>query len=64
MLLTSAKMYKAAVLGDTVIIPVPKVDRARTDFPNLTGKIIRIEDNEFYEIATAVGLLNQLFTRN
>ena len=40
MLEQSAKRFKPAEVGDSVMVPIPDVDRGRADFLNLTGVVM------------------------
>jgi len=51
-------------VGDNVTIPIPAVDRGRTDPRNLIGVVTDISDNEMYSIAVKAGQLNAKYSRN
>lgn len=57
------KRLKPALIGETVLIPIPDVDRGRGDHKNLKGIILSDEDG-FYRIGTEFGTLDSLYTRN
>ncbi|KAI1729216.1 hypothetical protein DdX_01442 [Ditylenchus destructor] len=50
-------------VGQTVRIPIPSVDRAKTDPRNLLGVVMEAEDG-FYRIGTDHGILSQQYSRN
>ncbi|KAI1728786.1 hypothetical protein DdX_00989 [Ditylenchus destructor] len=50
-------------VGQTVRIPIPPVDRAKTDPRNLLGVVMQEEDG-FYRIGTDHGILSQQYSRN
>ncbi|KAK9712777.1 hypothetical protein QE152_g24731 [Popillia japonica] len=50
-------------IGETVRIPIPDVDRARSDLRNILGVILVVEDNN-YSIGTKLGKLQQMYSRN
>ncbi|KAI1703680.1 hypothetical protein DdX_14732 [Ditylenchus destructor] len=50
-------------VGQTVRIPIPSVDRAKTDPRNLLGVVMGEEDG-FYRIGTDNGILSQQYSRN
>ena len=64
MLEQSAKRFKPAEVGDSVMVPIPDVDRGRADFLNLTGVVMEANPGGVYKIGTKYGVLDQLFTRN
>ena len=51
-------------VGDNVTIPIPSVDRGRTDPRNLIGIVTDISDNDMYTIAVKSGILNSNYSRN
>lgn len=64
MLETTKKKFKPAQVGLSVRIPVPDVDRSRTDHRNILGVIMSVEDDDFYRLGTLHGIIKQLFARN
>ena len=48
---------------DNVVIPIPAVDRAKCDFPNLVGIILEKHDDQ-YIIGCRVGWIKETFARN
>ncbi|KAI1722104.1 integrase core domain-containing protein [Ditylenchus destructor] len=63
MLEGSAKRFPPIPVGQTVRVPVPAVDRAKTDPRNLLGVVMAADDG-FYSIGTGVGILKDKYTRN
>ena len=51
-------------VGDNVNIPIPSVDRGRTDPRNLIGIVTDISNNDMYTIAVKSGILNSKYSRN
>ena len=64
MLSATAKRFKLAELGDTVMVSVPDVDGGRSDFRNITGVITNIGQDGTYSIGTKHGILKQPFARS
>ena len=64
MLSATAKRYKPAELGETVMVPVPDVDRGRSDFRSITGVITNVGQDGTYSIGTKHGVLKQSFVRS
>ncbi|KAI1716210.1 hypothetical protein DdX_07244 [Ditylenchus destructor] len=63
MLQESAKRNAPISVGQTVRIPIPSVDRAKTDPRNLLG-VVKEEEDGFYRIGTDHGILSQQYSRN
>ncbi|CAH0562960.1 unnamed protein product [Brassicogethes aeneus] len=63
MLQVSSKKFKSGDVGMTVRVPIPDVDRSRSDHRNILAIIMCVEDN-FYRLGTVHGVLKQLFSRN
>jgi len=61
---TSSKKFQKTTLGQNVRIKIPDTDRAKMDPRSIIAVITDIKDEEFYEIATKLGKLNALYTRN
>ena len=64
MLSATAKRFKPAELGETVMVPLPDVDRGRSDFRNITGVITNVGQDGTYSIGTKHGILKQPFIRS
>jgi hypothetical protein len=61
---TSSKKFQKPTLGQNVRIKVPDIDRAKMDPRSIIAVITDIKDEEFYELATTLGKLKALYTRN
>ena len=42
MLKNSVKRFPPAAIGDTVMVPIPDVDRGRAEFPNVKAVVIEV----------------------
>jgi len=51
-------------LEQNVRIKIPDIDRAKMDPRSIIAVITDIKDEEFYEVATKLGKLKALYTRN
>ncbi|KAI1703442.1 hypothetical protein Ddc_16550 [Ditylenchus destructor] len=63
MLEGSAKRFAPIPVGQTVRVPIPMVDRAKTDPRVVLGVVMEAEDG-FYRVGTRAGILNQKYSRN
>ncbi|XP_051156759.1 uncharacterized protein LOC127278873 [Leptopilina boulardi] len=63
MLKFSNNKFLPAAVGDSVKIPIPDVNRGRTDPKNLIVTFLSVH-NETYALGTREGRLNQHYTRN
>jgi hypothetical protein len=61
---TSSKNFQKPALGQNVRIKIPDIDRAKMDPKSLIVVITDTKDGEFYELATKLGKLKALYTRN
>ena len=61
---SSTMRFKKAEVGDSVMIPIPLVDRGRAEFPNAKAVVLQVEENGTYKLGTRHGVLKQLYTRN
>ena len=52
MLSKSAKKLKVVVVGDNVLVPVPNVDRAKIDHPNLLAVVMEEKAEGLYRLGT------------
>lgn len=59
----SNKKFKSLVVGDTVLVNVPRFDRNPLDLRNIIGKILAIS-NELYQVGTSVGIVANWLPRN
>jgi len=60
----SSKKFQKPALGQNVGIKIPDIDRAKMDPRSIIAVITDIKDEEFYELATKLGKLKALYTRN
>lgn len=58
----SDKRFKPGDVGSSVRVPIPEVDRGRTDHRNLIGVVMEITDG-LYKIGTKHGSLKSLYSR-
>jgi hypothetical protein len=63
MLSETAKRFKDCVIGENVLVPIPEVDRGRTDFRNVLD-VIRMVGPDGYTIGTQSGILKQKYVRS
>ena len=56
MVQNSNTRHGAAKVGDTVLVPIPQVDRGKTNPRNLVGIIMQIKD-EYYKIGFRGGII-------
>lgn len=63
MLKTSNLKFQSVPVGKTVAVPVPDVDRGRTDMRNILAVVMK-DDNGFYKLGTEYGILKSLYTRS
>ena len=65
MLERSAKRFKPAEINDTVLVPIPDVDRGRCDFPNIKAVVVeKHKDGHLWKLGTKSGVLDQWYSRN
>ena len=64
MKLLSDKPFGDVLLGSTVRIPIPDVYRSKGDPPNILGIILKITDDNYYQIGTKNGKINKLYARS
>ena len=64
MLERSIKRFRPAQVGDSVIVPIPEVDKSRGDANNLMAVVVQSQKDGFYTLGTRHGILKQLYTRN
>ncbi|XP_064113585.1 uncharacterized protein LOC135220244 [Macrobrachium nipponense] len=60
----SVQRFQPAHAGDTVMVPIPLVDRGREDFANAKAIIVQLMDCGSYKLGTKHCLLKQMYTRN
>jgi len=61
---TSSKKFQKPTLGQNVTIKIPDIDTAKMDPRSIIAVITDIKDEEFYELATKLGKVKALYTRN
>ena len=64
MLIKSVERFAPALVGDTVMVPVPEVDRGRCEFRNIKAVVVDCQPNALYRLGTKSGLLKQAYSRN
>jgi len=64
MQLVSTMRFKKAEVGDTVMVPIPLVDRGRAEFTNAKAVVLQVDESGTYKLGTRHGILKQLYTRN
>ena len=60
----SLERFAPALVGDTVMVPVPDVDRGHCDFRNIKAVVVECHPNALYRLGTKLGLLKQAYSRN
>ncbi|XP_068200601.1 KRAB-A domain-containing protein 2-like [Palaemon carinicauda] len=60
----SVQRFKPALAGDTVMVPIPLVDRGRAEFANTKAIITETMDGRTYKLGTKHGLLKQVYSWN
>ena len=60
----SVKRFKQAEIGDSVMIPLPDVDRSKAELRNVKGVVVEIDESGMYKLGTEHGLLNHLYTKS
>jgi hypothetical protein len=63
MLEASKKKFCELSVGDAVVVPVPDVDRGRSDFRNIPA-VVTEKQNGMYTLGTKHGCLKQMYSRN
>jgi len=61
---TSSRKFQKPTLGQNVRIKIPDIDRAKMDPRSITAVITDIKEEKFYELASKLGTLKALYTRN
>ena len=64
MLVNSAKRFKPAEVGNTVMVLIPDVDRGRADFKNIKAIVLSVNGDGMYQLGTEFGTLDQMYSRN
>ena len=61
----SAKRFKPAEVGDTVLVPIPDVDRGRCEYPNLKAIVLESHpEGHLWKLGCKTGVLDQWYSRN
>ncbi|KAJ8706063.1 hypothetical protein PYW07_015778 [Mythimna separata] len=60
---TCSKKFKDVLVGSTVLVDVPKVDRGPLDANSITGIVLDTKNNLF-QIGTSVGIIRDWLPRN
>ncbi|XP_043464212.1 uncharacterized protein LOC122503410 [Leptopilina heterotoma] len=63
MKISSDKSHRPVEVGDNVTIPIPDVDKAKSDFRNVIGVVLEKKD-ELHRIGTRQGIINRLYCRS
>ena len=62
---TSLRYATFDEVGDTVLVPIPDLDRGRCEYPNLKGIILEMHPNgSMWKIGCKSGVLDQWYSRN
>jgi polyphosphate kinase len=61
---TSSKKFQKPTVGQNVRIKIPDIERAKMDTRSIIAVITDIKDEECDELATKLGKLKALYTRN
>ena len=64
MLAKSARRYKQAKIGDSVMVHLPELDRGRCEFPNVHAVVLEINEAGMYKLGTTQGVLLGVYSRN
>ena len=65
MLENSAKRFKPAAVGDTVLVPIPDLDRGRCEYPNLKAVVLEEHSGgHLWKLGCKSGVLDQWYSRN
>ena len=64
MLQKSARRFKEAKIGDSVIVHLPEVDCGRCEFPNVHAIVLSINEAGLYKLGTKQGELKGFYSRN
>ena len=64
MLQKSARRYKQAQVGDSVMVHLPEVDRGTCEFPNVHAVVLTINESGMYKLGIKIGQLKGVYSRN
>ena len=62
MLKRSARRYKVANVGDSVMVHLPEVDRGRCEFPNVHAVVLSVNESGMYKLGTQQGELKGVYS--
>ena len=57
MLIKFARRYKKAVVGYSVMVHIPEVERDKCEFPNVHAVVMKLNDADLYKLGTQDGEL-------
>ena len=61
----STKRFKPAEVGDTVLVPIPDVERGRCQYPNLKAIVLESHpEGHIWKLGCKSGVLDQWYSRN
>lgn len=60
----SDAQFPPPAIGATIRVPVPDVDRAKFDDLCLLARVMRVTNNDLYELGITSGRLKQLYARS
>jgi len=60
----SSKKMPIVLIGQTVKIKIPEVDRSKVDARTLLAVVLQVVDEDYYRLGTKAETLSQFFTRN
>ena len=61
----SAKRFKKAEVHDTVLVPIPDVDRGRCEYPSLKAIVLEAHPGgHLWKLGCKSGVLDQWYSRN
>jgi len=64
MKMRSDKNFPDPKIGDTVRVPIPQVDRGKTDARNVLACVLEVTPDGFFKLGTRQGTLKQLYVRS
>ena len=61
----SVERFKPADIGETVLVPIPDLDRGRCEYPNLKAIVLENHENgHLWRLGCRSGVLDQWYSRN
>lgn len=64
MKIVSDNLHPSVCVGSTVRVPIPELDRGRTDARSVLAVVIDKTDDDFYTLGTRQGVINGLYSRS